>query len=96
MRAGPREAGAHSVLTVYAHAKELNVKRGDRIKRGDVVARSGRTGYASTPQLYFEVRKDSAAVDPLHFLPGTMSQTSRKMVRSLRPRRKDPAMARVQ
>jgi murein DD-endopeptidase MepM/ murein hydrolase activator NlpD len=61
---------ADNYVTVYAHAKELSVMRGDQIKRGDIIAHSGQTGNVSTPQLYFEVRKYSAPVDPLRFLEG--------------------------
>ena len=61
---------ADNYVTVYAHAKELSVKRGDQIKRGDIIGYSGQTGSVSTPQLYFEVRKYSAPVDPLRFLDG--------------------------
>ena len=61
---------ADNYVTVYAHAKELSVMRGDQIKRGDIIAHSGQTGSVSTPQLYFEVRKYSAPVDPLRFLEG--------------------------
>jgi murein DD-endopeptidase MepM/ murein hydrolase activator NlpD len=62
---------ADNYVTVYAHAKELSVKRGDQIKRGDIIGHSGQTGSVSTSQLYFEVRKYSAPVDPLRFLDGT-------------------------
>ena len=55
-------------VTVYAHAKELKVKRGDQIRRADIIASSGQTGNVSTPQVYFEVRKGSAPVDPLRLL----------------------------
>jgi len=55
-------------VTVYAHAKELKAKRGDQIKRGDVIGSSGQTGNVRTPQVYFEVRKNSTPVDPLPFL----------------------------
>ena len=61
---------ADNYVTVYAHAKELSVKRGDQIRRGDIIGYSGQTGSVSTPQLYFEVRKYSAPVDPLRFLDG--------------------------
>ena len=59
---------ADNYVTAYAHAKALKVKRGDRVKRGDVLGTSGRTGEVSTPRLYFEIRKDSAPVDPLRLL----------------------------
>jgi len=86
----------NNYVTVYAHAKELNVARGDYVKRGDLIAKSGRTGYASTPQLYFEVRKDNAAVNPLRFLPGKASQTTRNRLDSLKPRRNDSNVARTE
>jgi murein DD-endopeptidase MepM/ murein hydrolase activator NlpD len=57
-------------VTAYAHAKELLVKRGDQIKRGEVIAKSGQSGNVDAPQLHFEVRKGSAPVDPMQFLNG--------------------------
>jgi murein DD-endopeptidase MepM/ murein hydrolase activator NlpD len=57
-------------VTAYAHASELLVKRGDTIKRGQVIAKSGQTGDVGSPQLHFEIRKGSAPVDPLQFLSG--------------------------
>jgi murein DD-endopeptidase MepM/ murein hydrolase activator NlpD len=55
-------------VTAYAHNKELFVKRGDAVKRGDVIAKAGQTGSVSSPQLHFEVRKGATAVDPMRFL----------------------------
>jgi murein DD-endopeptidase MepM/ murein hydrolase activator NlpD len=57
-------------VTAYAHASELMVKRGDTIKRGQVIARSGQTGTVTSPQLHFEIRKGSAPVDPTQYLAG--------------------------
>jgi murein DD-endopeptidase MepM/ murein hydrolase activator NlpD len=57
-------------VTAYAHASELMVKRGDQIKRGQVIARSGQTGTVTSPQLHFEIRKGSAPVDPTQYLAG--------------------------
>ena len=57
-------------VTAYAHAKELLVKRGDQIKRGEVIGKSGQSGNAEAPELHFEVRKGSAPVDPMQFLHG--------------------------
>ena len=61
---------SNGYVTAYAHASELMVKRGDTIKRGQVIAKSGQTGEVSSPQLHFEIRKGSASVDPLQFLNG--------------------------
>ena len=51
-------------VTAYAHAKELLVKRGDQVKRGQVIARSGQTGNVNAPQLHFEIRKGASPLDP--------------------------------
>jgi murein DD-endopeptidase MepM/ murein hydrolase activator NlpD len=58
-------------VTAYAHAKELFVKRGDTVKRGDVIAKAGQTGSVSSPQLHFEVRKGATALDPIKYLSST-------------------------
>jgi murein DD-endopeptidase MepM/ murein hydrolase activator NlpD len=57
-------------VTAYAHASELLVKRGDTIKRGQVIAKSGQSGDVQSPQLHFEIRKGQSPVDPLQFLNG--------------------------
>ena len=61
---------ANGYVTAYAHASELMVKRGDTIKRGQIIAKSGQTGEVGSPQLHFEIRKGSTAVDPTQFLGG--------------------------
>jgi murein DD-endopeptidase MepM/ murein hydrolase activator NlpD len=57
-------------VTAYAHASEVVVKRGDQIKRGQLIARSGQTGNVTSPQLHFEIRKGATPVDPMQFLNG--------------------------
>ncbi|MFK4725260.1 murein DD-endopeptidase MepM/ murein hydrolase activator NlpD [Bradyrhizobium niftali] len=61
---------SNGYVTAYAHASELLVKRGDTIKRGQVIAKSGQSGEVASPQLHFEIRKGSNPVDPLQFLNG--------------------------
>lgn len=61
---------SNGYVTAYAHASELLVKRGDPIKRGQVIAKSGQSGEVASPQLHFEIRKGSSPVDPLQFLNG--------------------------
>jgi murein DD-endopeptidase MepM/ murein hydrolase activator NlpD len=61
-------------VTAYAHNKQLFVKRGDTVRRGDVIAKAGQTGSVDSPQLHFELRKGATAVDPLKYL--TSSQAS--------------------
>lgn len=61
---------SNGYVTAYAHASEVMVKRGEAIKRGQVIAKSGQTGEVGSPQLHFEIRKGSSPVDPLQFLNG--------------------------
>ena len=61
---------SNGYVTAYAHASELLVKRGDTIKRGQTIAKSGQSGEVGSPQLHFEIRKGSSPVDPLQFLNG--------------------------
>jgi len=50
--------------SAYAHNQKILVKRGDRVKKGQEIAQVGSTGNVSSPQLHFELRKGSQAVDP--------------------------------
>lgn len=55
-------------VTAYAHNDTLLVKRGDRISRDQVIAKSGASGNVKTPQVHFEIRKGSSAVNPQQYL----------------------------
>lgn len=55
-------------ITAYAHNEELLVKRGDKIKKGQLIARVGSTGNVATSQLHFEIRRGRRAVDPIKHL----------------------------
>jgi murein DD-endopeptidase MepM/ murein hydrolase activator NlpD len=55
-------------VTAYAHANDILVKKGDLIKRGQIIARSGATGAVKEPELHFEIRKGTTPVDPSQFL----------------------------
>jgi murein DD-endopeptidase MepM/ murein hydrolase activator NlpD len=57
-------------VTAYANNSEIDVKRGEAVKRGQIIAKSGQTGNTSSPQLHFEVRKGSTPVDPTQYLAG--------------------------
>lgn len=52
-------------VSAYAHCDALLVKRGDTVKRGQVIARVGQSGNVNAPQLHFELRKGAEAVDPI-------------------------------
>ncbi|MFD2250600.1 murein DD-endopeptidase MepM/ murein hydrolase activator NlpD [Pseudochelatococcus lubricantis] len=57
-------------VSAYANNGELNVKRGDKVSRGQTIAKSGQTGNVTSPQLHFELRKGSKPVDPVPHLAG--------------------------
>ena len=59
---------ANGLVTAYAHADQILVKRGDGVNRGQIVARVGNTGGVPSPQLHFEVRHGRRAVDPERYL----------------------------
>lgn len=56
------------LISAYAHADELLVKHGDKVGRGQVIAKVGDTGGVGEPQLHFELRRGKRAVDPRNFL----------------------------
>jgi murein DD-endopeptidase MepM/ murein hydrolase activator NlpD len=51
--------------TRYGHASQLHIRAGQQVKRGDVIARVGNTGIATSSHLHYEVRKDGKPVNPL-------------------------------
>jgi murein DD-endopeptidase MepM/ murein hydrolase activator NlpD len=55
-------------MTAYAHNSKLLVTRGQKVQRGQVIGRVGTTGAVSEPQLHFEVRRGSRALDPMDYL----------------------------
>ncbi len=59
----------NEIATLYAHADELAVNVGDKVVAGQTLGYVGSTGNASGPHLHFEVRRDTAAVDPMRHLP---------------------------
>ena len=56
---------ADNWVTAYAHNDELLVKHGDQIRRGQVIAKAGKSGGIDQPLLHFELRKGSQPVDPM-------------------------------
>jgi len=55
-------------VTAYAHADQILVQRGDKVRRGDVIAKAGNSGQVDQPQVHFELRQGSKPVDPLPYL----------------------------
>ena len=55
-------------VSAYAHNQQLLVKRGDKVKRGQIIAKAGATGTVDQPQVHFELRQGSKPVDPMPYL----------------------------
>lgn len=53
--------------TTYSHLNRSSVRKGDKIRRGDIIARTGNTGLSLAPHLHYEIRKDGMRVDPIHY-----------------------------
>ncbi|MBR2847956.1 MAG: peptidoglycan DD-metalloendopeptidase family protein [Clostridia bacterium] len=57
------------ISTVYAHASKLLVSKGDKVQKGDVIAKVGTTGSSTGYHLHFEFRKDGKYDDPFNYIP---------------------------
>ena len=57
-------------VSAYAHNGEIAVKHGEKVKRGQAIAKSGQSGNVTSPQLHFEIRKGAQPVDPMPHLQG--------------------------
>ena len=53
--------------TSYSHLQSAKVKRGQRVRRGDIIALSGNSGLSLAPHLHYEVRYEGMRVDPIHY-----------------------------
>lgn len=53
--------------TTYAHLSKVDVVRGQRVRRGDIIALSGNTGLSLAPHLHYEIRHNGMRVDPIHY-----------------------------
>ncbi len=53
--------------TSYSHLLDIRVRRGDKVKRGDIIALSGNSGLSFAPHLHYEVIFNDTRVDPVHY-----------------------------
>jgi len=58
-----------NLFTAYGHNRRMLVRKGAKVRSGDVIAQVGHTGRASGPHLHFEVRQGSTPVNPIAYLP---------------------------
>ncbi len=59
--------------TLYAHLDEVLVRRGQEVKRGDVIGLVGNTGASTAPHLHYEVKRNGRAIDPINYYYGDIS-----------------------
>ena len=55
-------------VSAYAHSDRMLVRRGDNVRRGQVIARAGKTGTVKQPQVHFELRKGAKPINPIPYL----------------------------
>ena len=65
------------LTTLYAHCRNVEVKAGDTVKTGEMVAAVGSTGMSTGPHLHFEVRQDGEAQNPVTYFDSTLRDTLR-------------------
>jgi murein DD-endopeptidase MepM/ murein hydrolase activator NlpD len=63
----------YGYVTLYAHLSDYNVKRGNRVKRGDIIGYVGNTGRSQAPHLHYEILKDGKAINPINFFSGDLN-----------------------
>lgn len=59
---------ANNWVSAYAHNDDIMVKRGDKVRRGQIISKAGSSGSVSQPQVHFELRKGSRPVDPTKYM----------------------------
>ncbi|MFY9324433.1 MAG: M23 family metallopeptidase [Syntrophomonadaceae bacterium] len=64
----------HGFTTKYAHNSALLVEEGDRVKKGQVIARMGTSGRSTGPHLHFSIMKWDQTLDPLIYLPDPLGE----------------------
>ncbi len=57
----------YGYLTLYGHMSKINVRQGQRVKRGEIIGLVGSTGKSTGPHLHYEVHKDGEVLNPVNF-----------------------------
>lgn len=63
----------HGYLSLYAHLYKYNVKKNQKVKRGDIIGFVGSTGRSEAPHLHYEIWKDGIRINPINFYYGNLS-----------------------
>ena len=73
----------NGVITAFFHLSEINVKKGDKVAKGQVVAKSGSTGRVTGPHLHYSLILGGQFVDPIPLLSTSITQMLKKGTQSL-------------
>ena len=68
----------NGLSTLYAHLSKVLVKKGKKIKRGDIIAKTGSSGLSTGPHLHYEVRHNGKALNPSRFFFDDMNYFATK------------------
>jgi murein DD-endopeptidase MepM/ murein hydrolase activator NlpD len=60
-------------VSLYAHLSKYNVRKGQKVKRGDLIGFVGNTGRSQAPHLHYEIRKNKERINPINFYYGNLS-----------------------
>lgn len=60
-------------VSIYAHMDKISVRKGNRVKRGDIIGYVGSSGRSVAPHLHYEITKDGKKIDPINFYHGNLS-----------------------
>ena len=63
----------YGYVSLYAHLSEYNVKRGQKVQRGDLIGFVGSTGRSQAPHLHYEIFKDGKRINPINFYYGSLT-----------------------
>ncbi|MDX1328316.1 MAG: M23 family metallopeptidase [Arenibacter sp.] len=63
----------YGYMTLYAHLSQYNVRKGQKVERGDLIGFVGNTGRSEAPHLHYEVWKDQQRINPINFYYGSLS-----------------------
>ena len=69
--------------TFYAHIKEIKIRKGDKVVRGQIIATVGNTGKSTAPHLHYEVRKNNRTVNPVYYFFNDLSPDEFETILSL-------------
>ena len=60
-------------VSIYAHMSKIEVRRGNKVKRGDLIGYVGNTGRSVAPHLHYEIVKDGRKINPINFYTGSLT-----------------------